>query len=75
MNVLKHMEAVFVATVAFAVSGAYLIDAIPPAHAKAPLIASADAIPVITVVAKRMSAEEKAQSLREERSANAVSRL
>lgn len=64
MNVLKHMEAVFVATVALAVSGSYLIQTIPEAHAQA--AASVAAVPVVTVSAKRMTAEEKAQSLREE---------
>ena len=34
MNILKHMEAVFVATVALAVSGSYLVDTLPQAHAK-----------------------------------------
>lgn len=68
MNVLKHMEAVFIATVTLAVSSSYLVDAIPEAHAKAPtaLRASANSVPVITVSAKRMTPEEKAQSLREE---------
>lgn len=68
MNVLKHMEAVFVATVALAVSGSYLIQTIPEAHAQAAVAASASvaAVPVVTVSAKRMTAEEKAQSLRDE---------
>lgn len=68
MNVLKHMEAVFIATVTLAVSSSYLIDSIPEAHATAPaaLRASANSVPVITVSAKRMTAEEKAQSLRDE---------
>lgn len=68
MNILKHMEAVFVATVALAVSGSYALDALPEAHAKAPLSASAYAptVAVVTVSAKRMTVEEKAQSLREE---------
>lgn len=68
MNVLKHMEAIFIATVALAVSSSYLVDAIPEAHASAPaaMRASATSVPVITVSAKRMTAEEKAQSLRDE---------
>jgi len=68
MNVLKHMEAVFVATVALAVSGSYLIQTLPEAHAQATAAASASvaAVPVVTVSAKRMTAEEKAQSLRDE---------
>jgi hypothetical protein len=67
MNILKHMEAVFVATVVFAVSGSYLVDAVPQAHAKPAIQASAAvAVPVVVVSAKRMSAAEKQQSLQAE---------
>lgn len=67
MNILKHMEAVFVATVALAVSGSYLVDAVPQAHAKPAVEASAVAqTPVVVVSAKRMSAAEKRQSLQAE---------
>lgn len=72
MNILKHMEAVFVATVALAVSGSYLIDTLPEAHAKT-VVASA-AVPVVVVSAKRMSPQEKRQSLQAETS-NPVSRI
>ena len=62
MNILKHMEAVFVATVVLAVSGSYLVDTLPQAYAK-PLV-SASAIPTVVVSAKRMSAQEKQQAAR-----------
>lgn len=75
MNLLKHMEAVFVATVALAVSGSYMIDAIPEAHAKAPVVSSTAAVPVVVVKAKRMSAEEKLRELQAERGATVASRL
>lgn len=74
MNLLKHMEAVFVATVALAVSGSYMVDAIPEAHAKAPVVA-ATSVPVVVVKAKRMSAEEKLRDLQAERGATVASRL
>lgn len=71
MNVLKHMEAVFVATiatVALTVSGAYALDSVPDAQARTPVAtASTQTMPVVIVSAKRMSADEKLQSLREER--------
>ena len=77
MNVLKHMEAIFVATiatVALAVSATYALDSAPDAQASAPVVASTNAVnpasgnmPVVVVSAKRMSADEKLQSLREER--------
>jgi surface antigen len=67
MNILKHMEAVFVATAVFAVGGSYLIDTLPEAHAKPAVSASAALqAPVVVVKAKRMSAEEKRQSLQAE---------
>jgi hypothetical protein len=70
MNILKHMEAVFVATVVFAVGGSYAIDTLPQAHARAIVSASADsAAPVVVIKAKRMSAEEKRQSMQAEREA------
>lgn len=65
MNILKHMEAVFVATVALAVSGSYLVDTLPEAHAKP--VVTASAIPAVVVSAKRMSTLEKQQSLQAER--------
>jgi len=75
MNILKHMEAVFVATVALAVSGSYLIDSLPEAHAKPVVaVAATTAVPVVVVSAKRMSPQEKRQALQAE-AANPVSRL
>ena len=74
MNVLKHMEAIFVATIAtavLAVSGTYAFDSVPSAQTSAPVVAAANAshanMPVVVISAKRMSADEKLQSLREER--------
>ena len=70
MNILKHMEAVFVATVVITVGGAYVLDTLPQAHAKAAVATKAVVqAPVVVVTAKRMSAEEKRQSLQEERAA------
>ena len=64
MNLMKHMEAVFVAVVALSVSGSYLLDAIPSAHARtytadAAQVASGDKMAVVTVTAKRLGGEEK----------------
>ncbi len=73
MNILKHMEAVFVATVALAVTGSYMVDTLPQAHAK-PAITMAmntSAVPVVVVKAKRMSADEKQRAFAAERSARA----
>ena len=77
MNLLKHMEAVFLVTVAAAVSGSWLIDTLPEANARAVSARAQQAIPVVVVSAKRMSAEEKQRSLQAERSAstNAASRI
>lgn len=75
MNILKHMEAVFIATVVFTVGGSYAIDKLPQAHAKAAASETASAsvtasAPVVVIKAKRMSAEEKRQSLQAERAAD-----
>ena len=71
MNILKHMEAVFIATVVFTVGGSYVIDKLPQAHAKAAATASGDAqAPVVLIKAKRMSEEEKRLSLQAERAAD-----
>lgn len=62
MKLIKHMEAVFVASAAFAVGGAYLADSLPPAHAApARVAASAPANAVVVIKARRMTAEEKQQ--------------
>lgn len=62
MNILKHMEAVFVAAAVLAVSGAHLVDSLPSAHARAPVATSTETKPtaVVVVTAKRMTAKEKA---------------
>lgn len=64
MNLIKHMEAVFIASVTFAVGGSYLADRLPEAHAAQPVRAvavstSADNTAVVVVKARRMSAAEK----------------
>jgi hypothetical protein len=71
MNILKHMEAVFVAAAVFAIGGSYALDRLPEAHAKVAVAASVQApAPVVVIKAKRMSAEEKRQSLQAERNAS-----
>lgn len=72
MNLIKHMEAVFVATVALALSGSVLIDNLPEAQARSTAVAVT--VPTVVVKAKRMTAAEKQQSLQAERAA-AISAL
>jgi hypothetical protein len=70
MNILKHMEAVFVTAAVFAVGGSYALDRLPEAHAKVAVATNANApAPVVVIKAKRMSAEEKRQSLQAETAA------
>ncbi|MCD2516454.1 hypothetical protein LQ564_09035 [Massilia sp. G4R7] len=69
MNIIKNMEAVFVVAMALAVPGSYLLDGIPQARARtytadAAQIASGDKVAVVTVSAKRLSAEDKADGSR-----------
>lgn len=63
MNILKHMEAAFIALALAALPASYLADAIPDAQARAADAAVAVATPgkmaVVTVSAKRLSADEK----------------
>lgn len=60
MNLIEHMEAVFIASVTFAVGGAYLADRLPTAHARPAVVATAaPGGAVVVVKARRMSAEEK----------------
>lgn len=66
MNLHKHMEAVFVATVALAISGIYVGDAIPPAHAQSYVTKASNGMTVVVVKAKRMTAEEKLKSVQAE---------
>lgn len=73
MNLIKHMEAVFIASVAFAVGGSYAIDKLPQAHAKAAVTASANTLaPVVVIKGKRMSAEEKRQALADDSAARRI---
>jgi len=63
MNVLKHMEAIFIATALVAVPAGYLAKA-PTARADSDTsIASGATMAVVGVSAKRLSAAEKAQLL------------
>ena len=59
MNIAKHMEAIFLITVAVACVALYAVDAIPAAH-NATAATSESAIPTVTVTAKRLSKAEKA---------------
>lgn len=61
MNILKNMEIVFVAALSLAGSALYINDVLPSAQA-----AAAIDMPVVAVVGKRMTAQEKIQSLQEE---------
>lgn len=72
MNIAKHMEAVFIAALVFAGSASTVIENLPQAQARtgataASSIATPTRMAVVTVCAKRMSAAEKAASLRAER--------
>jgi hypothetical protein len=58
------MEAVFVVAMSLAVSGSYLLDTIPEAHARSysadpAMVASDGRMAVVTVSAKRLTQEEK----------------
>jgi hypothetical protein len=71
MNIAKHMEAVFVTALVFAGSLSYAVENLPEARAQAHAPAAHSAaipanMPVVSIHAKRMSAEEKAASLRAE---------
>jgi hypothetical protein len=70
MNVLKHMEAAFLISLSVAGVASVAVDAIPPAEASVPVRAEAAIqpnMPVVHVVAKRMTQAEKRQSLQAER--------
>lgn len=74
MNILKNFEALFVVTLGLACAANYVLDDNTAVNAR-PLVASAAMprdIPVVVVSAKRMSAEQKAQSLIDERKASAA---
>jgi len=76
MNALKHMEAIFVVALSVAGIGSYLAATAPDAYAAAaPAITATADVPhmaVVTVVAKRLTAAEKAQSLRDEAAAATI---
>lgn len=67
MNVLKHMEAIFIAAALVAVPAGYLAK-VPDARADSysvsdAAIASGDKMAVVTVSAKRLDAAEKSDLL------------
>ena len=68
MNILKNMEAVFLVSLAIAGPASVVIDAMAEANAtRMPVTAATQqAIPVVVVSARRMTDEEKRQSLEEE---------
>ena len=76
MNILKNFEAIFISTAAIACTAAYLASA--PANI-APVIDAGTPVQVVVITGKRMTADEKLQSMREQRQmaiarANAVQR-
>jgi hypothetical protein len=80
VNILKHMEAAFVVTVAILGSAAFVTESVPEANARpylapAESLASADApIATVYVTAKRMTPEQKRMSLEQERRSDAAGR-
>jgi hypothetical protein len=74
MNIAKHMEAVFVSALVLAGSLSVAVENLPQAQAQAQApaahIATPASMPVVSIHAKRMSAAEKAASLRAEQAAN-----
>jgi hypothetical protein len=71
MNIAKNMEAIFVTALVFSGSLSYAVENLPEARAHVQVLAANSiATPanmaVVTVSAKRMSAQEKAASLRAE---------
>lgn len=74
MNALQHMEAVFVIALSIAGVGSYLAATAQDANASpvpgAQMVQAAPQMAVVTVVGKRLSAAERAQSLRAETPAN-----
>ena len=71
MNVLKHMETVFVVALATASAASIAVEGIHPAETKLPVIATNTVVPanlaVVHVTARRLSAAEKRASLDAER--------
>lgn len=76
MNIVKNFEALFVAALGLACAANYVLDlqdhaTATPAVASVPSVAAPLALnaPVIVVSAKRLSADQKRQSLLDERKA------
>lgn len=75
MNILKHMEAVFVVTVAVLGSAALVTEQLPEANARpysapaAQAVTSVAPLTVVHVTAKRMTPEQKRVSFEQERRA------
>jgi hypothetical protein len=74
MNVLKHMEAAFLFSLSVAGVASVAVETIPLAQASVPVQAEVQAqatvqptMQTVHVTAKRMTAEEKRQSLQAER--------
>ncbi|MBB5368759.1 MULTISPECIES: hypothetical protein [unclassified Janthinobacterium] len=67
-NTLKNMEIIFTVAAAIACSASYVSFMQPPA-ANTAQAASSASMPVVTISAKRMTAEEKQISLMQERQA------
>lgn len=67
MNIMKNMEAVFISAAAIACTSVYLLGSPPAAHAITQTAAPAVPMQVVVVSAKRMTPDEKLQSMREER--------
>lgn len=74
MKALRNFEALFIAIIGLACAANYVFDGAsadqaPAAYAVAAQPAAQQAVPVVVVAAKRMSAAEKQASLAEERKA------
>jgi hypothetical protein len=69
MNVLKHMEAIFLVSLAVAGPVTVALDVIPEAQARrvaAATVTPSGPMPVVVISGKRMTEAEKQQSLDEE---------
>ena len=74
MNIVKHMEAVFVVALAAAGSASYFTDALPQAHASPAVIqdssiATETRMAVVVVKAKRLSPAERGVTMLADRRA------
>jgi hypothetical protein len=73
VNILKHMEAAFVVSAAILGSAAFVTERLPESNARpypaatASVAATGTPMATVYVTAKRMTPEEKRQSLLEER--------